>query len=198
LHELVVLLIAVAAAMAVTTITVRLIGPALRIVELVLVACSVIVILFVMAFVGAEVLMRYAFNSPIPGHLEGSELLMPILVFLALGYTQATNGHVGMDLVLDALPSNGRRFAVMASLLIAMFVCSVLTYFAAKNAYQLWDYDDVTMTPPYFRTWPAAAAIPLGYFLTALRMYLQLLHVASPQRFPAYEQKLYSVELVDE
>ncbi|NJM28169.1 MAG: TRAP transporter small permease subunit, partial [Pseudanabaena sp. RU_4_16] len=56
-----------------------------------------------MMFVSAEVLMRYGFNSPIPGHLELSELLMPIIVFLALSYTQATHGHVGMDFLLDAL-----------------------------------------------------------------------------------------------
>jgi len=183
--------------MAVATIGLRAIGPALRFVELALVALSVLVILFVMGFVGAEVLMRYAFNSPIPGHLEGSELLMPIIVFLALGYTQATHGHVGMDLVLEALPDRFRRYAVIATLFVALLVCAVLAYFAAKNAYQLWDYDDVTMTPPYFKTWPAAAAIPLGYTLAAVRMYLQILHLALPSRFPAYEQRLYSVEIVD-
>ena len=26
--------------------------------------------------------MRYLFNAPIPGHLEGAELLMPMIVFL--------------------------------------------------------------------------------------------------------------------
>jgi TRAP-type C4-dicarboxylate transport system permease small subunit len=94
-----------------------------------------------------------------------------------------------MDLVLDLIPRDVRRFALMATLLVAIFVCAVLTYFAAKNAIQLWEYDDVTMTPPYFRTWPAAAAIPLGYALAALRMYVQVLHLVDPKRFPAYEQK---------
>ena len=64
-----------------------------------------------MLFVGAEVMMRYVFNSPIPGHLEVSELLMPIIVFLGLSYTQATHGHVGMDLVLDSLPPRAQRYA---------------------------------------------------------------------------------------
>lgn len=197
MHELVILLVVVIASMAVTTIAVRLIGPALRLVELALVAVSVLVILFVMGFVGAEVVMRYVFNSPIPGHLEGSELLMPIIVFLALSYTQATDGHVGMDLVLDALAPKARRYAMIATLFVALFVCAVLAYFSAKNALQLLKYDDVTMTPPYFKTWPAAAAIPLGYILTSIRMYLQILHLALPERFPAYQQKLYSVEMVD-
>ena len=164
-----------------------LVGRTLRVIEYVLLTGSGLAILFVMFFVGAEVLMRYAFDKPIPGHLEGSELLGPIIVFLALSYTQATHGNVGMDLVLDALPPSGRRRAEMATLLISIFICSVLAFFSFKNAYQLWLYDDVTMSPPYFHTWPSAAAIPLGYALTALRMFIQVLHLHDPARFPASE-----------
>lgn len=184
MHELAILTAVVVAMMAATAAAAPLVGRALRVLEYVLLAGSVLVILLVMFFVGAEVVMRYAFNAPIPGHLEGSELLMPLIVFLALSYTQATHGHVGMDLVLDALPVRPRRYATMATLLISILICSVLAYFSAKNAYQLWLYDDVTMTPPYFPTWPAAAAIPLGYTLISIRMYLQLLTLASPERYP--------------
>lgn len=184
--ELAVLVAVVIAVMVVTTVAINLIGPSLRVLEFVLLCGSIVVILFVAGFVGAEVMMRYLFNSPIPGHLEGSELLMPIIVFLAMPYTQSTHGHVGMDLVLEALGRRARRYATMLSLLVALFVCAVLAFFSAKNAYQLWDYDDVTMTPPYFHTWPAAAAIPLGYLLTALRMYVQVLHLFNPTRFRSH------------
>ena len=110
-YELAILAIVVVALMAVTTFVAGLVGRALRVVEYVLLIGSILVILFVMFFVGAEVLMRYAFDTPIPGHLELSELMAPIIVFLALSYTQATHGHVGMDLVLDSLPPGGRRYA---------------------------------------------------------------------------------------
>ena len=197
MHEVVVLLIVVAVCMAVATFFIHKVGALLGWVEYFLLCVSVAVILFVMLFVGAEVMMRYVFNAPIQGHLEGSELLMPIIVFLALSYAQATHAHVGMDLVLDSLPASGRRYAVMATLLVSMFVCAVLAYFAAKNALQLYEYDDVTMTPPYFRTWPAAAAIPLGYMLCTIRMYVQILHLWDPQRFPEFKQREYTVETMD-
>jgi TRAP-type C4-dicarboxylate transport system permease small subunit len=184
-YELALLTAVVIVLMAATTIAVGAVGPAVLALERVLLVGSVFVILFAMLFVGAEVLMRYVFNSPIPGHLEGSELLMPIIVFLALSYTQATHGHVGMDLLLDSLAPGVRRYATMATLLVSIFVCAVLAYFSFKAAYQLWLYDDVTMSPPYFRTWPAAAAIPLGYGLIAVRMYIQVLHVYDPDRFAA-------------
>jgi TRAP-type transport system small permease protein len=184
-YELAILVVVIVVVMAVTTAAAAVVGPALRVLEYVLLSGSVVIIVGVMLFVAAEVLMRYVFNAPIPGHLEGSELLMPLIVFLALSYTQATHGHVGMDLVLDALPRTARRYATIATMLISIMICSVLAYFSFKNAYQLWLYDDVTMTPPYFPTWPAAAAIPLGYSLISIRMYLQLLSAADPERFPA-------------
>jgi len=186
-HELAILTVVVAVVLAATTVAIPLVGRALWALEFVLLCGSVVVILFVMVFVGAEVLMRYAFNSPIPGHLEGSELLLPIIVFLALSYAQATHRHVGMELVLDLLPSGAQRVARMATLLVSLLTCAVLAYFSAKNAYQLWLYDDVTMTPPYFRTWPSAAAIPLGYVLITIRMWIQVMNLWAPKRFPAYE-----------
>jgi len=186
-HELAILAAVVVLIMAATTAAADLVGRSLRVIEYTLVACSALVILFAMVFVGAEVMMRYAFNSPIPGHLELSELLMPIIVFLALSYTQATHGHVGMDLVLDTMPPKPRRYASMGVLFLSIFICAVLAFFAAKNALQLWRYDDVTMSPPYFKTWPAAAAIPLGYALISIRMYIQILNLFDPERFQLHE-----------
>jgi TRAP-type C4-dicarboxylate transport system permease small subunit len=151
--------------------------------EQIMLAGSVLVVLFVMAFVCAEVFMRYVFNAPIPGHLEGSELLMPIIVFLAISYTQRVRGHVGMDLVVDALPAGVRRVVTIVTLLISVFVCAILCWFCFKAARQLWEYDDVTMTPPYFKTWPSGACIAIGYALLAGRMFLQALGEINPKRF---------------
>ena len=145
---------------------------------------SVAIILFVMAFVLAEVVMRYAFNSPIPGHLEGAELLLPMIVFFAVSYTQARNGHVGMNLVIDTLSPATRRVTDVVILVLSLLTCAVLAYFGAKYAYIAWDFDDVTMTPPYWRIWPSAAAVPLGYLLLSVRMCLQALQIVMPHRFP--------------
>jgi len=183
-NELVVLLGVVIALMAVTTLIFTPARWLLRRVELVMLTGSVLVILFVMGFVCAEVMMRYIFNSPIPGHLEGSELLMPIIVFLAISYTQRVRGHVGMDLLIEALSPNARRVATCVTLLVSSFVCAILAYFSYKSAYQLWEYDDVTMTPPYFKTWPAGASIAIGYALLSARMFLQVLSEIDPDRFP--------------
>ncbi len=141
------------------------------------------IIIGVMGFICAEVVMRYAFNSPIPGHLEGSELFVPIIVFFAISYTQSQNGHVGMSLLVDSLSPGVRRYVEITTLLLSVLTCAVLSYFSYKYAYNEWLIDDVTMTPPYWRVWPSAAAIPIGYMLISLRLYLQALHLIAPDHY---------------
>ena len=141
-------------------------------------------IIGIMVYVCAEVVMRYLFNSPLPGHLEGSELFVPIIVFFAISYTQSQNGHVGMTVVVESLPPAVRRYVDISTLLLSVLTCAVLSYFSYKFAYNEWVIDDVTMTPPYWRIWPSAAAVPLGYMLIAMRLYLQALHLISPNIYP--------------
>ncbi|MEK9753993.1 MAG: TRAP transporter small permease, partial [Rhodospirillaceae bacterium] len=183
MQELLILAICVVAVMAVAALALPYLGPTVRIIERVSLFGSVAIILMVMAFVGSEVVMRYVFNSPIPGHLELSELLVPVIVFLALSFTQATHGHVGMDLVIDALTPEGRRRAAIVTLSASIFICAVVAWFSFKNAYQMYEYEDVTMSPPYFETWTYAMTIPIGYLLCAVRMVIQVLNLINPQRF---------------
>ncbi len=160
------------------------IDPWLARVEELLTFLSTGFILFVMAFVCAEVVMRYLFNAPIPGHLELSELFMPVIVFLAVAYTQSHRGHVGMTLVVDNLPPRAARYADIGALAISAMTYTILTYFSAKHALRGWEFDDVTMSPPYFPTWPSSGVVPLGFFLCTLRLYLQMLSRIKPSRFP--------------
>lgn len=156
----------------------------LRRIESFLTYLSAAIILFVMTYVLAEVLMRYAFNSPLPGHLEGAELLLPMIVFLAVSYTQARNGHVGMSLLIDLLPADTRRITDICTLALSALTCAVLAYFGAKQALFSWQIDDVTMTPPYWPIWPSAAVVPMGYLFLTIRMSLQALQRAVPDKFP--------------
>jgi TRAP-type C4-dicarboxylate transport system permease small subunit len=144
-------------------------------------------IILAMLWVTAEVCMRKFFNSPLPGHLEGAELLVPIIVFFGISFAQSRGDHVGMTLIVDAMAPKARHYSTIVTLLLSMFTCAILAYFSAKYSFRLWDYDDVTMSPPYWPTWPSGAAITLGYGLVALRMYLQVLQMLFPDRLPEPE-----------
>ncbi len=178
----IVIVLVVTGAMALVTIKAEL---TMRFAENFLTYGSVILILCVMFWVVAEVIGRYVFNSPLPGHLEGAELLLPMIVFFGVSYVQARDGHVGMTFVVDALPKKVRRVTDIVSLIVSALTCAALAYFSSKNAWLAFDYEDVTMSPPYWPVWPSAAVIPLGYGMIAIRMALQVLQKLMPDRFPA-------------
>ncbi|MDE0943855.1 MAG: TRAP transporter small permease [Alphaproteobacteria bacterium] len=174
-------ILVVTGAMALVTIKAELF---MRFIEDILTYCSVALILGVMLWVVSEVIARYVFNSPLPGHLEGAELLLPMIVFFGVSYVQARDGHVGMTFVVDALPKKVRRVTDILSLTVSALTCAALAYFASKNAWLSYSYEDVTMSPPFWPVWPSAAVIPMGYAMLAIRMQLQVLQKLMPQRFP--------------
>ena len=182
--ELIGIVLVTAASVAILALIGQHIERILRQTELLLTYLSAVIILLLMVYVLLEVLMRYAFNSPLPGHLEGAELLLPMIVFFAISYTQARNGHVGMSLVVEVLPIRFQRFINIFTLGLSILTCAVLAYFGAKQAYFAYEINDVTMTPPYWPIWPSASIVPIGYGLLALRMSLQILQHIAPKRFP--------------
>jgi TRAP-type C4-dicarboxylate transport system permease small subunit len=153
---------------------------------------SAALIMIAMLFVSAEVLSRQFLNTPIPGHLELSELLMPAIIFLAIAYTQATGGHVRMTLLIDMLPPRGRLIAEVMTKLLSAGVYAVLFYYSAEHAWRAFSFGDVTMSPPYFRVWPAAVMVPIGLFLVCVRIYLEVLHLLFPRLLPDSEPGLAS------
>lgn len=183
MQELLIILLIVIAVSGWLTVFAVTSGTVLFRIERYLTYASTAIIIGVMCFVGAEVFMRYALNAPIPGHLEGSELLVSIIVFLAISYTQALRGHVGMTLIIDSLPSATKNKLEIFTLLLSVGTCAILSYFSFKYAYNCWAIGDVTMTPPYFPVWPSAVAIPIGYMFVSVRMYLQALHLIVPEYY---------------
>lgn len=178
-----VVIVIVVAAGVITPVAARL-DLAYRRIEKGLTFISIAIMLFVMCFVFAEVIMRYAFNSPMPGHLEGAELLLPMIVYLAISYTQSVNGHVGMNIIVDSLPPVPRKWLNTVTLVLSLLTCSVLSYFSFKFAYNTYLIDDVTMSPPYWRVWPSAVTVPIGYMTISIRMYLQLYQSFRPDLMP--------------
>lgn len=153
---------------------------------------SAALIMFAMLLVSAEVISRRLFNFPIPGQLELGELLMPPIIFLAIAYTQSTGGHVRMTIVIDHMPPAWRHAAEIIVKILAIAVYAVLCFYSAKFALRTWQFQDVTMSPPYFLIWPSAIMVPIGMFLVTLRVYLEVLHLLFPKLLPDSEPGLAS------
>ena len=197
MNELLGLLIGVIAVGALVALAARPINRLAWRIENALSLISATLILFTMLLVSAEVISRKFFNMPIPGQLELGELLMPPIIFLAIAYTQSTGGHVRMTIVIDHMPPDWRHITEIAVKILSIAIYAVLFLYSAKYAYRTWQFQDVTMSPPYFLIWPSAVMVPVGIFLVSLRVYLEVLHLLFPKLLPGTEPGLSSASTAE-
>jgi TRAP-type C4-dicarboxylate transport system permease small subunit len=146
---------------------------ALERLETALTLLSTIILFVLMFYVTAEVLMRYLFNRPLPGHLELTQLLIAPAVFLALSWVQARRGHVGMDLLHEKLSPRGRAAADCLTLALALATFLVITWFSAQSTWTAWEVQDVTPTAN-ITTWWSRSAVAVGSALLCIRLGMQL------------------------
>jgi TRAP-type C4-dicarboxylate transport system permease small subunit len=136
---------------------------------------SVFIIMFLMFFATTEIVGRYIFNSPVPGHVEIVELIMVGIVFFGIAYTQRVGGHVRMELfVTKVLKGRSYHIAEVITNILSLFVylfILVYTFKATLFAYQIGDNTSYL----YWPTWPSKLAVPIGCLFLCIRFSVEII-----------------------
>jgi TRAP-type C4-dicarboxylate transport system permease small subunit len=136
---------------------------------------SVFIIMFLMFFATTEIIGRYIFNSPVPGHVEIVELIMVGIVFFGIAYTQRVGGHVRMELfVTKVLKGRSYHIAEVITNILSLFVylfILVYTFKATLFAYQIGDNTSYL----YWPTWPSKLAVPIGCLFLCIRFSVEII-----------------------
>ncbi|MCF8050107.1 MAG: TRAP transporter small permease [Desulfobacterales bacterium] len=133
--------------------------------------CFIMILMF---FTAAEIVGRYLFNSPIPGYVEDTELMMAAIVFLGFGYAQRKGAHIRMDMVINKIRGRPYHFIHALSALFSLAAYAVIcaaSFKATWEAYQMGDVTEYLYTP----TWPSKLCVPIGAFFLCTRLFLQML-----------------------
>jgi len=153
----------------------RAIEGKIRVVEDWLNLASVFIIMFLMFFATAEIIGRYIFNAPIPGHVEIVELIMAGIVFLGIAYTERVGGHIRMELFVTRV-LKGRAYHIAEvitsglSLLVYVFIF-IYTFKFTLFSYQIGDVTAYINWP----TWPSKLLIPIGSFFLCIRFFIEFI-----------------------
>lgn len=134
--------------------------------DCVLMLASVILALMMLLTV-LDVLRRYIFRSPIPGALETIEYMMAVLIPFALVVTAYDESHIGVDFIVEHLPSKLRTYlaCVTNALLFALF--SLIAWQSFLNA---WEHYESGMTSAVLLIphYPFAIPLAIAFLLSAL------------------------------
>jgi TRAP-type C4-dicarboxylate transport system permease small subunit len=128
-------------------------------------------IIMVMVFLTAiDVILRYIFNSPLPGAYELKEFLLVGVVFLGLGYIQSIKGHLSVDVLISRMSPKTQTVFNILSYVICLFTFSIITWQAGYRAWIAFDTGQLREGLVRYPLWPAKLMIPIGTGLLCLRL----------------------------
>jgi len=130
--------------------------------------------IFALMIIGvAQVLGRKLFNFPIHGYIDMVEIMMSFLVFMGLAYTERLGGHIRMEIFVTLMPKRVLWLFEVLSVVIALFVVGVLTYYTGTHAWRSWTSGDSTMDAQIL-LWPSKLIVSASLALLFLRLLVEL------------------------
>ena len=139
------------------------------------------ILVFITGSICLDVVLRYSINRPLKWVFEGTEYSLLFITFLAATWVLRKDGHVKLDLALNALGERSQAWVNTVTSLIVAGVCIVITCSSANYVIYLYQHG-ITITKYY--TLPQFAIIsiiPIGFFL---------LFIQSLKRAYAYIRKI--------
>ncbi len=135
---------------------------------------SGILIFCLMLVIGADVILRYVFRSPIKWSFEFSTYAMIVIIFLGGGWTLPAGGHVAVDIVVERVKPKIKHLLGIISSIFAIFyliifdiAALIYTYNAYVNDFRSSDYIAIPM-------WPIRGVMFVGGFMLLLEFILRL------------------------
>ena len=133
--------------------------------------------MLMVVLVTAHVLSRALFNKPLVGTVELEELMIVILVFCGIAYTQITRNHISVDFVTARLSKGMQNIIATATSLVNTLFFMALTWQSLVLSKE--QMSDGTATfdlqiPLFWVMWIVA----LGFFLFGLSTFTEFLKTA--------------------
>jgi len=141
-----------------------------------------VVSVFIMMFgVSVDVILRLLVSKPIPGVTEFSELLMAVIVFLGLAFTQIHNRHVKVELLTLRLSPRHQEVLGLVTAIIALGLMILFVMYTGRAAIESIQVQEFRYGLIRFPIWPSRLALPIGGFVLCVYLAVDLLRRIHPQ-----------------
>ncbi|WP_169569395.1 TRAP transporter small permease subunit [Sneathiella limimaris] len=146
--------------------------------------CCLFLVLM-MLHVGADVLLKLAFNSPIVGTLETvSYYYMVSLVFLALPFVEFKGEHVAVDLFFQKFPRRLKQIVYIFGTILAALYYGLFSYVTFLDALIATSQKETVMANFLFYVWPSRWALPIGSAVLVLMLLLAAIRAGVQSALP--------------
>jgi TRAP-type C4-dicarboxylate transport system permease small subunit len=115
-----------------------------------------------------EVCMRYFFHRPLIWTVEVCEYILFTLTFLGTPWLLKKGGHVNVDIVVEHLGKQARKYMNLISCGVGVFICGVITWFSMTAAWDSYTSGIVVTKTLTIQKHYFLLLIALGYLLLLL------------------------------
>lgn len=123
--------------------------------------------LLMVILVTLHVLSRTLFNKPLVGTVELEELMIVILVFCGIAYTQVRRNHISVDFVTARLPERIQNGLEVATSLVSSLFFFILTWQSLAQALDQWA-DGTSTSDLQIPLFWVMGIVAIGFFLFGL------------------------------
>jgi len=114
-------------------------------------------------------------NRPIQGMAEFSVFVMMIVIYFGLARCEQHREHVGLELVVKALPPRARRVATIATHVVAVCTVGLLLYAVFLNAVSSYRNNESIEGTTELHIWPVKVLMVAGLFFFLVQTILNLI-----------------------
>ena len=131
-------------------------------------------LLAIMAMTFVDVIGRNFFGRSLTGTVETVSLMMGVLVFSGLAFTELNRGHIVVETFQGLFPKPVKRTSMIVNSLLAVGVCGLLLNQLFAKTMDVISEREFTMILklPY---WPAALLMLIGFAVFFLLLVLRLI-----------------------
>ena len=134
-----------------------------------------VVLLCMIILTCANIFIRQ-FASPIPGIFELMGYAGAVVAAFALGYTQFTNGHIAVDILVNTYPKPLKRMASILNHSACCVFFAITGWYMIEKALTLKNTGELSETLRIIY-YPFILAVALGLFILTLALFTDLLKV---------------------
>lgn len=121
------------------------------------------VLLLTMLHVTLDVVLRFAFNSPLSGTIEISSFYYMIaIVFLPLAAVEVRNGHISVEIVAQHLGMRAQRILIGVVCIVSAAFYALLTWRMWLEAVEKWHIGEIYASSMNLPIWPPRFLMPFG------------------------------------
>lgn len=159
----------------------------LKLFEIGLAALAAFAVFVMMMITAADVLMRYAFNSPLEWVYDLTvHYLLIAGFFLGLAYTLRCNHHISVDFFARKMPPRTYHLSLALGCFLTASVFLAVAWMGTDETYTSWSSGDVLFGAVIWPIWPSKLIVPLGMAPLALRA----LHRMVAHLYAAFDPKI--------